>query len=146
MAASDRTWWQAHDLTVRLANPAFLEAAIGCAFVLAAADGEASADEYDALLDRLVILGDVDRDVIDAHLEEAARQLEDDGFEPVVARATELLVDGPARAAAFRLALSVALADDDLSAPEREVALVLAARLGVADVDLDAELADVRGQ
>ncbi|MEZ4364859.1 MAG: TerB family tellurite resistance protein [Kofleriaceae bacterium] len=140
-----RTWWSAHDLTVRLRNPSFLEAAVIAAFVLGAADGGVSAEEYDALLDRLQILGDVDRDAIDGHLTAAARALDTDGFEPMIARAAGLLVDRPAREAALLLSLAIALADDDFSPPERAMAARLCAALGLADVDLDGLVAVLRG-
>ena len=45
-----RTWWSRHKLTERLADDAFLEAAVTSAFLVAAADGSQSDTEYDALL------------------------------------------------------------------------------------------------
>ena len=44
-----RTWWSRHQLTERLADDAFLEAAVTSAFLVAAADGSQSDTEYDAL-------------------------------------------------------------------------------------------------
>jgi tellurite resistance protein len=60
-----RTWWSKHGLTERLSEEGFLEAAVTTAFLVAAADGNQSEQEYDALLDRLEIQGVVDRDRID---------------------------------------------------------------------------------
>ncbi len=51
-----------HDLSKRLQSPALLEPAVTTAFLVAASDGSASEAEQDALLDRLEILGGVDRD------------------------------------------------------------------------------------
>ena len=144
-----RTWWTRHRLGERLAHDAFREAAITGAFLVAAADGNASEVEYDALLDRLQILGDVDRDTIDAILTAAAKGLEADGFAPLIARIGELVRDGdPADAggeAIMMLALAIALADDTVTAEEREVATQLATGLGLAGVDLDAMLAELHG-
>ena len=140
-----RTWWREHDLTARLAHPGFLEAAVMCAFAVGAADGGVSAEEYDALLDRLVILGDVDRDQVDEHLTAAAGWLEADGFVPLMRRASELLVDGPARTAALMLGLAIALADDDFADSERELARQLAEAIGLPGFDLDGAVAILRG-
>ncbi len=140
-----RTWWGVHDLTERLTNPAFLEAAITCAFALGAADGSVSPEEYDALLDRLLILGDVDRDAADEHLTTAANLLERDGDGALIAKAAAALVDHGAAEAALMLALAVALADDDFATSEREVATRLATALRLGSLDLDAAVAIVRG-
>ena len=48
-----RTWWTRYGLSERLTGDTFLEAAVTSAFLIAAADGNASEQEYDALLDRL---------------------------------------------------------------------------------------------
>ena len=140
-----RTWWREHDLTARLAHPGFLEAAVLCAFVVGAADGGVSAEEYDALLDRLVILGDVDRDLVDEHLTSAARLMEADGFAPLMRRAGELLVDGPSRTAALMLGLAIALADDDVADSERELARQLGEAIALPGFDLDGAIAVLRG-
>src|SRR3954465_9963510 len=105
-----RTWWSHHQLTRRLQDPAFLEAAVTSAFLVAAADGNASEEEHDALLDRLEILGGVDRDQIDEQLTAVARDLDASGFEPRIARVAELVADGAAEAV-LMLGLAIALAD-----------------------------------
>jgi tellurite resistance protein len=140
-----RTWWHDHDLTARLTNPSFLEAVVVGAFVVGAADGAVSAEEYDALLDRLIILGDVDRDAVDELLGGAAQAMEADGAAPLLRRVGELLVDDAAREAALMVALAVALADDEVAASEREVATQLATAVGLARFDLDAAFAILRG-
>lgn len=140
-----RTWWSRHGMTDRLAGANFLEAAITGAFLIAAADGQASEVEYDALLDRLEILGGVDRDKIDELLTAASSGLEANGFEPQIARVVELVSDTEAASALLMLALAVALADDDVSMQEREIAMQLAAGLGLDSVDLDALLTELRG-
>ena len=139
-----RTWWSRHQLTQRLKDPAFLEAAVTTAFLVAAADGEASEEEHDALLDRLEILGGVDRDKIDDQLMAVSRDLDASGFEPRIARVAELVGDKEAAEAALMLGVAIALANDDFSADEREVAGQLAAALGCA-VDLDRLAAEIRG-
>ncbi|CAN5918150.1 hypothetical protein BH11MYX3_BH11MYX3_09540 [soil metagenome] len=140
-----RTWWTRHGLTERLEGETFLEAAITSAFLIAAADGHASEQEYDALLDRLEILGGVDRDTIDGLLTAAASSLEADGFDPLVARVVELINDRDAAGAVMMLSLAVALADNDVSMQEREIATQLATGLGLDSIDLDALLAEIRG-
>jgi tellurite resistance protein len=132
-------------LTERLASEAFLEAAVTTAFVIAASDGNASEQEYDALLDRLEILGDVDRDKIDQLLTVASNQLEASGFDPLIARVGELVTDKAAAEAALMLGLAVALADDVVSPEERELATQLANALGLTGIDLDPMLAEIRG-
>lgn len=139
-----RTWWSRHRLTERLVDPGFLEAAITTAFLIAAADGHASEAEYDALLDRLEILGGVDRDRVDEVLTAAASELEASGFEPRIARVAELVDDTGAAEAAMMLGLAIGLADDDFSAEEREIATQLAAALHV-DLELEKLLAEIRG-
>src|SRR5690242_19646268 len=114
-----RTWWTRHGLTERLAEEAFLERAVTSAFLIAAADGNASEQEYDALLDRLEILGGVDRDRIDELLTAVSNDVEANGFEPRLARVGELINDKAAAEAALMLALAIGLADDDFSADER---------------------------
>jgi tellurite resistance protein len=138
-----RTWWSHHQLTQRLQDPAFLEAAVTSAFLVAAADGHASEEEHDALLDRLEILGGVDRDQIDEQLTAVARDLDASGFEPRIARVAELVEDGAAEAV-LMLGLAIALADDDFSKEEREIAGQLATALG-CNVDLDQLVAEIRG-
>lgn len=138
-----RTWWSHHQLTQRLQDPAFLEAAVTAAFLVAAADGHASEEEHDALLDRLEILGGVDRDQIDEQLTAVARDLDASGFEPRIARVAELVEDGAAEAV-LMLGLAIALADDDFSKEEREIAGQLATALG-CKVDLDQLVAEIRG-
>lgn len=141
-----RTWWTRHDLTKRLAEEGFLEAAVTTAFLIAAADGHASEEEYDALLDRLEILGDVDRDRIDELLTAAASSIEADGFEPCVARVTELIgEDHDAGLAALMVGMAIALADDDVSSEERELAARLVGALQLGTTDLDALIAEIRG-
>jgi len=139
-----RTWWSRHQLTQRLKDPAFLEAAVTTAFLVAAADGEASEEEHDALLDRLEILGGVDRDKIDDQLMAVSRDLDASGFEPRIARVAELVGDNEAAEAALMLGVAIALANDDFSKDEREVAGQLAAALGCT-VDLDKLAAEIRG-
>ncbi len=139
-----RTWWSRHRLTERLANEGFLEAAITTAFLIAAADGHASEAEYDALLDRLEILGGVERDKVDDLLTAAASDVEASGFEPRIARLVELLTDTPAAEAAMMLGLAIGLADDDFSPDEREIATQIAAALHV-DLDLEKLLTEIRG-
>jgi tellurite resistance protein len=140
-----RTWWSKHGLTQRLKTESFLEAAINGAFVIAAADGSASEQEYDALLDRLEILGGIDRDAIDEKFTEVSNELEASGFEPRIARIAELVRDKTDASAVFMLALAIALADDDVSTEEREVATQLADGIGLAGVDIDALIAEIRG-
>ena len=139
-----RTWWSRHQLTQRLKDPAFLEAAVTTAFLVAAADGEASEEEHDALLDRLEILGGVDRDKIDDQLMAVSRDLDASGFEPRIARVAELVGDKEAAEAALMLGVAITLANDDFSQDEREVAGQLAAALGCT-VDLDKLAAEIRG-
>jgi len=140
-----RTWWTRHGLTERLANQTFLEAAVTSAFLIAAADGNASEQEYDALLDRLEILGGVDRDKIDALLTIVSNDIEANGFEPRIARVAELVGDRDAADAALMLGLAIGLADNDFSAQEREVATQLATALGVPVSSLDGRLSEIRG-
>ncbi|MDQ3365741.1 MAG: DUF1295 domain-containing protein [Myxococcota bacterium] len=139
-----RTWWRGHRMTERLTNEGFLEAAVTAAFLIAAADGSASDVEYDALLNRLELLGGVDRDKIDELLTAVAKDVEEAGFEPRIARLGDLITDKEAAEATLMLALAVALADDDVSTEEREVATQLAAGLGVPDLDLDRLLSVLR--
>jgi len=139
-----RTWWSRHRLTERLADPLFLEAAITAAFLIAAADGHASEEEYDALLDRLEILGGVDRDRVDEVLTEAASELEASGFEPRIARVAELINDKAAAEAAMMLGLAIGLADDDFSTEEREIATQLATALHV-ELEHDKLLTEIPG-
>ena len=139
-----RTWWSRHGMTERLAGDNFLEASITSAFLIAAADGQASEAEYDALLDRLEILGGVDRDKIDELLTAAATNLEANGFEPQIARVAELVSDKEAASAVLMLSLAVALADDDVSMQEREIANQIATGLGLDAVDLEALLTEIR--
>ncbi len=134
-----RTWWTRHELTNRLKTPAFLEAAVTTAFLVAAADGSVSEAEQDALLDRLEILGGVDRDAIDEQLTAVAHKLEASGFEPLIARVTELTGEGDGEAVVM-LGLAIALADDDFSNEEREITSQLATAL-----DLDTLVAEIRG-
>lgn len=139
-----RTWWSNHKLTERLQNPAFLDAAVTTAVVIAAADGSMSEQEQDALLDRLEILGGVDRDKIDELVTDVTRDLEGAGFEPRIAKLDELLADEAEGEAALMLGLAIALADDDVSADEREVLNQIVGALGLT-VDLDKLIAEVRG-
>lgn len=140
-----RTWWSRHQMTERLKSGPFLDAAITSAFLIAAADGQASEEEYDALLDRLEILGGVDRDKIDEILTTATKHLEATGFEPVIARVVELVADRESAEAVVTLSLAVALADNDVSMQEREIAVQIAAGLGLDAIAVDALLAELRG-
>jgi tellurite resistance protein len=141
-----RTWWSRHELTDRLKDDNFLDAAVTCAFLVAAADGNQSDQEYDALLDRLEILGGVDRDRIDELLTEASNEVEATGFEPQIARVADLIGDNkPAAEAALMLGMAIALADDDVSKEEREVATQLSAALGLGLLALDAMIGEIRG-
>ncbi|HEY6036831.1 MAG TPA: TerB family tellurite resistance protein [Kofleriaceae bacterium] len=139
-----RTWWSHHQLTRRLQDPAFLEAAVTTAFLVAAADGEASEEEHDALLDRLEILGGVDRDQIDDQLMAVSRDLDASGFEPRIARVAELVGDKEEAEAALVLGIAIALADDDFSKDEREITGQIATALGCT-IDLDKLAAEIRG-
>lgn len=140
-----RTWWSKYRLSERLKTESFLEAAINAAFVIAAADGNASEQEYDALLDRLEILGGIDRDTIDEKFTAVSSELEANGFEPQIARIAELVSDKEAAHAVLMLAMAIALADDDVSAEEREVAKQLADGIGLGPVDLDTLVTEIRG-
>lgn len=132
-------------MTERLAREPFLEGAVTCAFLIAAADGHASEQEYDALLDRLEILGGVDRDKVDELLTVVTNELESSGFEPRIARVAELLGDAEDAEAALRLGIAIALADDDVSAQEREIAAQLAKALKLEALPLDAVIAEQQG-
>lgn len=140
-----RTWWSRHGLTERLQVEGFLEAAVTSAFLIAAADGNASEQEYDALLDRLEILGGVERDKIDELLTAVSNDVEANGFEPRLARVAELLSDRADAEAALMLGLAIGLADDDFSADEREVAGQLATALGLSVSELDQRVSEIRG-
>lgn len=139
-----RTWWSRHQMTDRLAKDSFLEAAITCAFLVAAADGSQSEQEYDALLDRLEILGGIDRDKIDELLTTVSNDVEANGFAGRIARVSELATEQEAGEAALMLGLAIALADDEFSAEERDVAGQLARSLGLT-LDLDSMVTDLRG-
>ena len=140
-----RTWWSTHRLTERLKAATFLEAAVSSAFVIAAADGNASEQEYDALLDRLEILGGIERDTIDEQFTAASNEIEANGFEPRIARIGELVSGEDSATAVLMLAIAVALADDDVSAQEREVIGQLASGLGIGNANIDALIAEIRG-
>ena len=140
-----RTWWSRHGLTERLQDESFLEAAVTTAFLVAAADGNQSEQEYDALLDRLEILGGVERDRIDELLTAASNDVEANGFEPRIARVAELVKDRPSAEAALMLGIAIALADDNVSTEEREVAQQLSAALGLGLLGLDAMIEEIRG-
>ncbi len=140
-----RTWWSRHGMTDRLGNESFLEAAITTAFLIAAADGSASESEYDALLDRLEILGGIERDKIDEVLTAVSNDVEANGFEPRIARLTELLSQKDAAQAAVMLGVAIGLADDDFSTEEREVAGKVATAVGLSGLDLDAMVTEIRG-
>lgn len=133
-----------HRLTERLADDGFLDAAINAAFLIAASDGSQSEQEYDLLLDRLELLGDVDRDLIDEKLTHAARELEESGVAPRIAYVGDLIGDRDSAMAVFLLALAVALADDDVSDDERAAAQELASGLGLDPGILDSALAQIR--
>jgi tellurite resistance protein len=140
-----RTWWSRHEMTERLASEAFLEAAITSAFLVAAADGSQSESEYDALLDRLEILGGIDRDKIDELLTTVSNDVEANGFDARLARLGELLVQKEAAQAALMLGLAIALADDEFSSDERDVAGKIANAVGLGGVDLDAMVTEISG-
>jgi tellurite resistance protein len=139
-----RTWWSAHQLTERLKDPSFLEAAVTTAFLIGAADGSVSEQEQDALLDRLEILGGVDRDKIDELLTAVSQDVEANGFEPRISRVADLVDDKASAMAALMLGLAIALADDNVSADEREVLGEIASVLEL-EVDLDKLIVEVRG-
>ena len=105
-----RTWWSAHQLTERLKDPSFLEAAVTTAFLIGAADGSVSEQEQDALLDRLEILGGVDRDKIDTLLTAVSQDVEANGFEPRISRVADLVDDKASAMAAVMLGLIPAFA------------------------------------
>lgn len=140
-----RTWWSQYRLTERLKSESFLQAAVTAAFVIAAADGSASAEEYDALRDRLEILGGVDSEKIDEYFTAAATNLEATDTATVIAGIAELVGDKDSAHAVFMLAMAIALADDDVSAEEREGALELADGIGLGKVDLDSLATEIRG-
>jgi tellurite resistance protein len=140
-----RTWWTKHGLTRRLADASFLEAAIASAYVIAAADGTVSEDEHDALLDRLQILGDVDRDRIDALLTGVAELHAASNAEALFVRVREQVRAPGDAEAVLMLALAIALADDDVSAVERAAATRLATAMNAPAADLDAMIAELRG-
>jgi tellurite resistance protein len=140
----NRTWWARHSLSHRLQDEAFLEAAVTAAFLVAAADGSASEQEYNTLLDRLELLGGVDRDKIDELLTAAASEVEASGFEGRIARVGELISDRDAAEAALALGLAIAVADDEVSDTEREIAGQLATGMGLVELDLDTLLAELR--
>ena len=140
-----RTWWSRLGMTERLGNEAFLEASITTAFLIAAADGSASESEYDALLDRLEILGGIDRDKIDEILTAVSNDVEANGFDGRLARLTELLTQKDAAQAAIMLGVAIALSDDDFSADERELAAKVCTAVGLAGLDLDAMVTEIRG-
>lgn len=140
-----RTWWARHRLTERLANDTFLEAAVNTAFLIAASDGSASEVEYDALLDRLEILGGVDRDKVDEQLTSAARLLEETDTDTRVAHVASLIADRADAEAVMMLGLAIALADDDVTDDERQIATLLASGIGLGALDLDALLIEIRG-
>lgn len=139
-----RTWWTRHDMSRRLTDEAFLEAAVTCAFAVAAADGSASEVEYDALLDRLELLGGVERDTIDGLVSNASHRLEEDGFAPLIARVAELIGDPGQAEAALMLGLVIGLADDEYTATEQEIVTQLATATGVAPARVDALVAELR--
>jgi len=138
-----RTWWSRHQLSERLADDRFLEAAVAAGYVIALADGEASEQERDALRNRLEILGDVDRDKLHEVLTRAAEAPADAAAR--LAQIKALLPDRPRAEAAFTLALAIALADDEVSPAERDAAVQLMGALDLTSVDLDALLAELRG-
>lgn len=126
-----RSWWTLHRISERVRDEDFLEAAITAGFLVAAASGEVSADEYDALLDRFQLLADVDRDAIEERLTVAASRLEAEGFAPLCARVGELIGDRASGEAALLVGLATALADHQISEDERATIDDLAAALGV---------------
>lgn len=140
-----RTWWSKHRLSERLKTETFLEAAVSSAFVIAAADGNASEAEYDALLDRLEILGGIDRDKIDEQFTAVSNEIEASGFEPRIARIGELISGTDAATAVLMLGVAIALADDDVSPEEREVIGQLATGIGIGTADIDTLIAEIRG-
>ena len=140
-----RTWWSRHKLTERLADATFLEAAITSAFLVAAADGSQSDTEYDALLDRLEILGGIDRDKIDELLTSVSNDVEASGFEPRIGHLADLVKTREAAEAVLMLGVAIALADDDFSKEEREVATQISMAIGLGKVDLDGLVSDIRG-
>lgn len=139
-----RTWWSSHQLTERLKDPSFLEAAVTTAFLIGAADGSVSEQEQDALLDRLEILGGVDRDAIDTLLTAVSQDVEANGFEPRISRIADLIDDKASALAALMIGIAIALADDDVSADEREVLGEVISVLEL-ELDLDKLIAEVRG-
>ena len=140
-----RTWWSRRSLTHRLQDESFLEAAVTTAFLVAAADGTQSNVEYDALLDRLELLGGVERDRIDEVLTAVANDVEANGFEARIARVAELVKDEEAAEAALMLGIAIALADDNVSNEERDVANQIAAATGLGELGLDSLIAEIRG-
>ncbi len=138
-----RTWWSSHKLTERLQDPAFLDAAVTVAVLIAAADGTMSEQEQDALLDRLETLGGVDRDKIDELVTDVTREIEANGFDPRIAKVSDLL-DEESGPAALMLGLAIALADDDVSKEEREILNQLVTAIGLT-VDLEKLIAEIRG-
>lgn len=139
-----RTWWAKHRVTERLKSDEFLGAAISAAYLIAIADSEHSPEEYDALVDRLQILGDVDRDKIEDHLSSAANDYEGRSGDELVDDIRQIVTDPEGARAVLMFALSVSLADE-LSTEEREMAKRLADGIGLRDVDLDSVIAEIRG-
>ena len=140
-----RTWWSRHQMTERLANETFLEAAITSGFLVAAADGSASELEYDALLDRLEILGGIDRDKIDEVLTTVSNDVEANGFDPRLKRLGELVSNKEAAQAALMLGLAIALADEVFTDQEREIVGKIVTALDLTGIDVDATLNELRG-
>jgi tellurite resistance protein len=140
-----RTWWSRHQMTERLKNETFLEAAITSGFLVAAADGSASELEYDALLDRLEILGGVDRDKIDEVLTMVSNDVEANGFDPRLRRLGELVGNKESAQAALMLGLAIALADEEFTAQEREIVGKIVTALGLTGVDIDKTVEELRG-
>ena len=140
-----RTWWSRHQMTERLKNETFLEAAITSGFLVAAADGSASELEYDALLDRLEILGGVDRDKIDEVLTMVSNDVEANGFDPRLRRLGELVGNKEPAQAALMLGLAIALADEEFTDQEREIVGKIVTALGLTSVDIDKTVEELRG-
>lgn len=132
-------------MSKRLQDEAFLEAAVTTAFLVAAADGSQSELEYDALLDRLELLGGIERDRIDELLSLVANDVEANGFEARIARVAELVKDQAAAEAAVMLGIAIALADDNVSDEEREIAKQLSTATGLGELSLDTLIGEIRG-
>ena len=140
-----RPWWGKRRVKERLASERFLDASVTAAFLIAAADGTVSPEEYDELLAKFEHGAGADRDAVDGILTRTASAVEGAGFEGALAHVSELLGDPAEAEAALALAVATALADHEVTEEEREVAEQLAKAIGVAGAKIDSLLAEIQG-